>query len=347
MKILYAIQGTGNGHLTRAMELIPEIKEKVSQLDIAISGSESELNLPHPVKYKLNGLQYFFGRRGGINVIKTLRNNNILNFFKEISNFPITDYDMLINDFEPITAWAAQMKGVYSVGISNQISVLGQDVPRPNHIDLLGKLVLKYFAPVSYKYGIHYKSYNDKIFKPIIRKEIRQMEPENEGYQLVYLPSWEDEFLKNVLTKFPFTDWHIFSKRVKEISFYKNITFYPVDVNMFLKKMEKCEGIITNSGFGTTSEALYLNKKLLVIPMKGQLEQKCNAYCLKQMGIPVIGGFGAKSMEKIQVWLNSSHYINLYYPHNNKSIVNKVFEDFLGYKQAVMGLENKELLFSD
>ncbi|MEC8738807.1 MAG: glycosyltransferase family protein [Bacteroidota bacterium] len=347
MKILYAIQGTGNGHITRAMELIPEIKERVSQLDIAISGTESELKLNHPVKYKLKGLQYFFGKRGGIHFSKTLVNNNLFHFYKEISEFPITDYDMLINDFEPVTAWSAQMKGVYSVGISNQIAVLDHHVPRPNSADVLGKFILKNFAPTTMKYGIHYKSYNERIYKPVIRREIRQMEPENGKFQIVYLPSWDDSVLKNIFSKFKKTDWHIFSKRAQKVSFFGNVAIYPVDNELFLEKLEKCEGVVTNSGFGTTSEALYLNKKLLVFPMKGQLEQQCNAYCLRQMGVSVIDNFGRKSLRIIQDWLDSAHYINLYYPKNNSRIIRQVFEDYFEYNRAMVNINEREILTTD
>ncbi len=37
MRILYAIQGTGNGHLTRAKEIIPMLQQK-GELDILVSG---------------------------------------------------------------------------------------------------------------------------------------------------------------------------------------------------------------------------------------------------------------------------------------------------------------------
>ena len=37
MKILYAIQGTGNGHLSRAIDVIPALK-KIGQVDVLVSG---------------------------------------------------------------------------------------------------------------------------------------------------------------------------------------------------------------------------------------------------------------------------------------------------------------------
>ena len=39
MKILYAIQGTGNGHLSRAVDIVPELK-KFGNLDLFVSGAQ-------------------------------------------------------------------------------------------------------------------------------------------------------------------------------------------------------------------------------------------------------------------------------------------------------------------
>ena len=40
MKILYAIQGTGNGHLSRAIDVIPDLK-KIVKVDVFVSGQSS------------------------------------------------------------------------------------------------------------------------------------------------------------------------------------------------------------------------------------------------------------------------------------------------------------------
>ena len=50
MKILYAIQGTGNGHISRARDIIPLLQKK-GELDILISGTEADVDLGFPVKY--------------------------------------------------------------------------------------------------------------------------------------------------------------------------------------------------------------------------------------------------------------------------------------------------------
>jgi len=65
MKILYAVQGTGNGHITRAIEII-EYLQKKGDLDILVSGIQSDIELPFKVKYKFSGLSFIFGKNGGI-----------------------------------------------------------------------------------------------------------------------------------------------------------------------------------------------------------------------------------------------------------------------------------------
>ena len=62
MKILYAIQGTGNGHISRARDIIP-ILEKKGTLDILVSGTQADVDVGYPVKYKLKGMSFIFGKK--------------------------------------------------------------------------------------------------------------------------------------------------------------------------------------------------------------------------------------------------------------------------------------------
>lgn len=105
MKILYAIQGTGNGHLSRARDIIP-ILQKEHEVDILISGTQADLELPFQIKYKYFGLSFVFGKKGGIDLIQTYKRSNLKAFFSEINGLPVQNYDLVINDFEPISAWA-------------------------------------------------------------------------------------------------------------------------------------------------------------------------------------------------------------------------------------------------
>ena len=103
MKILYAIQGTGNGHLSRARDIVPVLM-KNHDVEILVSGSQSEVDFPYPVKYQLKGLGFIFGAKGGIDIIETYKKNYIKVLLSEINSLPVQDYDMVINDFEPVSA---------------------------------------------------------------------------------------------------------------------------------------------------------------------------------------------------------------------------------------------------
>jgi UDP-N-acetylglucosamine:LPS N-acetylglucosamine transferase len=51
MKIFYAIQATGNGHISRAMQIYPYL-QKFGTVDFFLSGNNSSLQIDLPVKYK-------------------------------------------------------------------------------------------------------------------------------------------------------------------------------------------------------------------------------------------------------------------------------------------------------
>ncbi|HRX01304.1 MAG TPA: glycosyltransferase family protein, partial [Cyclobacteriaceae bacterium] len=140
MKILYAIQGTGNGHLSRAVDVIPELK-KFGEIDLFVSGAQAEIELPYPVKFKSKGLSFYFGKKGGINFYKTFKKNSSKDVIHEINEFPVEDYDLIVNDFEPISAWAARKKKIKCVALSHQSALLSKKSPRPKSVDPFGEWI--------------------------------------------------------------------------------------------------------------------------------------------------------------------------------------------------------------
>ena len=80
MKILYGIQTTGNGHLTRAKEVISILKKR-AEVDVVLSGpDDNKISLNHPVKKHYQGLTFFYTKKGKIHWIKTLFKIIFLNF---------------------------------------------------------------------------------------------------------------------------------------------------------------------------------------------------------------------------------------------------------------------------
>ena len=80
------------------------------------------------------------------------------------------------------------------------------------------------------------------------------------------------------------------------------------------------------AGFETPAEALYLKKKVMAIPMKGQYEQQCNAAALKTMGVPVIKKLKKKNIDKITDWTETNQMIPVNYSNSTERIINMVIK---------------------
>ncbi len=324
MKILYAIQATGNGHVSRAKEIVPALLKR-TKIDILLSGIQTEVEAPFPVKYNYKGLSWIFGKNGGVDLYQTFKRNSIPRFIKEIRNCPVENYDLVINDFEPITAWACKMKKVPTISLSHHCALLSNKVPQPNFNDFLGKLILKYYAPTKKHYGFHFEKYDNHIFNPIIRSGIRQCENITNDHYTVYLPSYSDQKIIETLKEFDTINWHVFSKHSNEVYSYKNIKIHPIEGFLFEKSITSCKGIICGAGFETPAEAIYLEKKLLVIPMKNQYEQHYNAESLRKIGVPVLDKLCSSHSQKIRNWINSPQELDVNYSSNDtQSIIDNI-----------------------
>ncbi|NGM63741.1 glycosyltransferase family protein [Sphingobacterium sp. SGR-19] len=325
MKILYAVQGTGNGHLCRALDIIP-ILQTLAEVDVLVSGIQADIELPFPVKYRLHGLSFIFGKSGGVDLWRTFMSSTVRRFIKEINSLPVEKYDLIINDFEPISAWACQTREIPCVGLSHQIGALDPASPKPEETDMLGKFIMKNYAPSSFAYGFHFKAYHDHIYTPVIRESIRQLDPKDNGHYTVYLPAYDDAHLLKNLSKFPDVKWDVYSKHNKKKFTVKNVTINPIKSDTFVKSMADASGVLCGAGFETPAEALFLEKKLLVIPMKNQYEQHLNAAALEQMGVPVIASLKKKFDYAIEAWLNSKIKVTVDYPNMTRDIVTNIVE---------------------
>ena len=325
MKILYAIQGTGNGHISRARDIIPYLQE-FCQCDILVSGTQCDVELNVPVKFRLKGLSFWFGKSGGVDLWKTLTKTNLWGLKREIDQLKVEDYDLVINDFEPVSAWACKKKNVPCISLSHQGTLFSDKVPIPPESDRFGRFILRNYAPADTHFGFHFNAYDDNIFTPVIRKQVRDCETDELDYFTVYLPAYDDKFLVDTLSLFGDYDWHIFSKHAKKSYQIDNIVVNKITNDKFVEDMANSSGVLCGAGFETPAEALYLNKKLMVVPMKGQYEQQCNAAALELMGVPVIKNLHPSQFEKISNWLESDEKVDVHYPDQTRKIVRRIFE---------------------
>ncbi len=320
MKILFAIQGTGNGHLARAREIIPLLRQ-YGELDILISGTQAEVLPDDPIAYRYHGFSFIFGKKGGVDHWLTYKTMNLSRLWRDIRSLPLKKYNLIVNDFEPVTAWACRLQGRQSVALSHQASFLSENTPRPGKSSQYSEWIFKYYAPTTHKIGFHFAEYDSFIHTPVIRSEVRRQEVKDLGHITVYLPAYHDQFLLNYLHKIPEVRWEVFSKHTRNCYTEKNVRVQPVNNDRFNVSLANSSGLLTGGGFEGPSEALFLKKKLFIIPMKNQYEQLCNAEAARLMGIPVVHQINEEFIGSVKEWLSQDKVLELEFPDETASIV--------------------------
>jgi uncharacterized protein (TIGR00661 family) len=324
-RILYAIQGTGNGHLSRALDIVPLLQARASQVNLLVSGPPADVQLPFAVRYRCHGMGFIFGKKGGVNFIKTFWQLNSAAFLREMRLLPVESYDVIISDFEPVSAWACRLRGVPCIALSHQSAVLSEAAPRPQNDDLVGRAVLRHYAPANQHFGFHFQRYEPRIYTPVIRQQVRQLTPQNDGHYTVYLPAFDEETLvKRLRYLSRHVRWEVFSKHSRQQSEHGNVRVRPVSGAAFTDSLARSAGVLCGAGFETPAEALYLGKKLLVVPMRNQYEQACNAAALANLGVPVAQNLKDKSLGLLDQWLHQGAVVPVNYPDETEAILDKL-----------------------
>lgn len=118
--------------------------------------------------------------------------------------------------------------------------------------------------------------------------------------------------------------WHIFSKHTQKSYVVNNCFIKPVSAKEFTTSFTSCEGTLCGAGFETPAEALYMGKKIMVIPMKSQYEQHCNAAAAAELGVPVIKKLKSKYIHLVDAWLNHTQLIQVDYKDETSKIIDRV-----------------------
>ncbi len=325
MKILFGIQGTGNGHVSRARDIIPYL-QKYAEVDILVSGTQVDVDLGHEIKYRKNGLSFIFGKNGGVDYQKTLKGLNLLTLVNDIRLLDLKPYDFILNDFEPVSAWAGKLKNKKVIALSHQSAFLSMKSPRPAKINSMAEKLFKYYAPCHSRFSFHFEAYDENIFTPIIRKEIREIIPTKNNHYTVYLPAFDDKFLLKYLQAVPDVNWEIFSKHEKTGYTIENVRVRPINNQAFNQSVASSSGLLTGAGFEAPAEAMFLGKKVMALPMKGQYEQYCNAEAMRLMGVPIVYEIDDNFINKLKDWCYKHEPIKVNFEDNVAMVVDKIFK---------------------
>lgn len=327
MKILYAIQGTGNGHISRAREIVPLLQQH-GEVDLVMSGTQADMNLSQPIAYRFHGFSFIFGKKGSVDHWSTYKAMNLSRLRRDINSLPLKKYDLIINDFEPVTAWACKLRNIPSVALSHQASFLSKNTPRPAESFNWAEWIFKHYAPATHHIGFHFDRYDDFIKTPVIRSQIRTLMPNDLGYVTVYLPAYDDRLLLSYFKKLPDVKFEVFSKHARQSYTDTNVKVSPVDNEKYTQSLANCHGLLTGGGFEGPSEALFLGKKVLVIPMRYQYEQLCNAEAIRRLGVPVLYSIDNELISELQRWLSTPFDVKVSFPDETSGIVDNLIRKF-------------------
>ena len=317
MKIFYGVQGTGNGHITRARVMAKELFAAGFDVTFQFSGRPADKYFDMEVfnGYQLKEGLTFNTFKGHVSYLKTALQASPIQFVKDISTLDLSGYDLVISDFEPVTAWAAKKQKKQVVGIGHQYAFL-HDIPRKGS-DPIANRVMKYFAPADIGVGLHWHHFGQPILPPII--ETPEFPKNSQANKIVvYLPFEEPHEVIRHLCPFENFEFHVYSP-VLVPSRYSHIICKPLSRLGFQSDLYDCAGIISNAGFELASESLQLGKKILVKPLHSQMEQISNAAALEQLGY----GHTMYDMDGavIEDWLHNPHAVHVTYPNIAKVLV--------------------------
>lgn len=302
-KIVYGVCGEGLGHATRVMTSVNQLRLQHRILIFAARDAYRYLT-QHVTQNEsllieeIPGLhfRYLFKK---ISYPRTLLSSipYLLNMGKQIRQMEhrVKDFgcDLVISDFEPLTARFARKIGVPLVSVDHQNFIRCLDFDSlPTGMRWKSRLT-------SWFVGLHYhwqdktvvSSFFNSCFESSnevqhvgvsVRKDIMRRKPQLGPNLLVYLRKFPAHRLLKLLSQsqLPAVVYGRHEHRT-----VGNLEFKPINNESFCEDLASCKALICNAGNQLVGEALSLQKPVLAIPEPGNIEQQLNGYFLDRMGV--------------------------------------------------------------
>lgn len=292
--ILYGVNGEGSGHSTRSKEVISHLQENghtvhVVSFDRGLRNLKSSFEVTEIFGLRLTYVnnQVRYRRTLARNLFRAPRAaRSIHRLMRLAEDWKI---DLVITDFEPLSCRVGHRKRLPVISIDNQHCLTNVRISYPSRYRreaAATKLVTRLMTPRANAYLVTsfftapVRRPQTFLVPPILRKEVLQTRASEGEDVLVYVTSPAPELarlLAGVRCRFIA---YGFGREGRE----GNIVFKKPDLNEFLKDLSGCKAVIANAGFSLLSEAFYLAKPYLAVPVHHQFEQLFNAYYVDKVG---------------------------------------------------------------
>lgn len=314
LQIVFFVQGEGRGHMTQALALRRILADAGHRVAEVLLGRSARRAVPPFFLDKIGAPVTYFdspnfvtdAANRGIRPAATLRYNlrkrGVYRHNLEIIHrrLRLLKPDLVVNFYEPLWGLYAltYRPSVPSVSIGHQYLYAHPDVRvRPGGpVDRLGLRLFSALTTAGAARRLALSLYplpavparGLDVVPPLLRPEVRALQPTHGGHLLVYLlnSGYADEIVR----------WHAAHPDVRLHCFWDRpdaapmvhyddaLTFHRLDDERFLRLMASCRGLVTTAGFETVCEAQYLGKPVMMVPVRGHAEQRCNALDAERAG---------------------------------------------------------------
>ena len=296
-RILYGLSGEGSGHSSRSKQMARHLESLghevwLASYDRGYRNLKDEFNV-----FEIEGLAIASADNKVSNIKTVTKNVKRLKKgwlrLRALRNemFKIFEPEVVITDFEPMTAYLAHHYDIPLMTIDNQhrMRYMTYECPPGHQFDQkMTKSIIRAMVPrpdlslVTTFYEGQVTNDRTLLFPPILRDEVIAMQPSDEGHILVYLTSGYDTLLSQ-LKNFTHERFIVYGYDRRDQD--ANLTFKLPSKQGFLDDLASSQAVIATAGFTLISEALYLKKPYLAMPMEGQYEQQLNGFWLEQLGL--------------------------------------------------------------
>lgn len=306
MNVLFAVQGDGRGHMTQAIAYGEMLANHGHKIVGVLAGTNQSRQLPAfflnafgvPVRtFESPGFSMKQGRS-----ISTVR--SAIHLFRNLPTYSRsldlvgnaireTRPDLVINFLEPLVGYfyLRRRSPVPMLAVAHHFMFEHPRYPRIGGFPFqrIGmKRYVNLTAANAHRLGLSFYPADDlpqkRLFvcPPILRRQLFQLTPDPNGkHLLVYLLNhgYETEVQQ----------WHASHPDVPVHCFYDkpgapaeeqrrpNLTFHALHGEKYLRLMASSGGVVCTAGFESISEAAYLGKPLLMIPVENHPEQHVNS----------------------------------------------------------------------
>lgn len=295
VRILYGVGGEGRGHYTRSKVIIDYLSKKHKVLIAAGGKAYKNFSKNHKNLVRISSLHIYYRNNSVSNIGTAVL--NISNIFKHISSvlrlnrvFSKFKPQLIISDFEQYTNYLALLKGTPTITLDNEHIITKTNIRfnKKYFLDYLKSAVVIKSIILKSKYHLvtsfFFPEIKDKktfLFHPILRDKILKVKSIKKNHILVYQTSKTFKALVPTLLRI---NEKFIIYGLNQDKKYKNLVFKEFNEDSFFDDLSSCKAVIINGGFSLMTEALYLHKPVLSIPVKKQFEQILNAIYLQRLG---------------------------------------------------------------